>query len=333
MNIGQPRTQRHIVALTMAATLLAFPECNSRRSQESDDSQKGGSARIRPAPDFDRRGAFALLLRQTDFGPRSPGSPGHAECLNFLMRELSASADTVILQEFPQRLPDGRTVQGSNVIARFQTSLPEQILLSAHWDTRPFADEDPEPSNRSKPILGANDGASGVAVLLQLARHLAEVPPPVGIDIVLFDLEDLGSSGVLDSWSLGSQYFARNLPPPASYRFGINIDMVGDKNLQIRREQNSETYASSIMDMIFTTASQHGIYQFLNEPGEAVFDDHIPLNRANIPTVNLIDFRYPDHTNAYWHTLQDTPDKCSPESLDAVGTLLLQVIYAQRPPD
>ncbi|MBI3579516.1 MAG: M28 family peptidase, partial [Ignavibacteriales bacterium] len=195
------------------------------------------------------------------------------------------------------------------------------------WDTRLWADQDPNPANRNKPMLGANDGASGVAVLLEIARLLKQSPPQIGIDIVLFDGEDLGKTGNPESFSAGAKYFANNKAPGFHPRFGINLDMVGDKVLEIPREINSDRYAPDVMNVIYSTAKELNIPQFSNSIGEEIIDDHLPLNNIGIRTVDLIDFNYPDRSNKYWHTLADTPDKCSEESLAAVGQVLITVIY------
>lgn len=282
-----------------------------------------------PVPSFDGRKAYEYLLAQVNFGPRNPGSMGHAACLRFLQTELTKYADAVNLQSFSARDGRGNDYRLTNIIASFNLRSTFRILLSAHWDTRPWADQDPNPANHSRPILGANDGASGVAVLLEIARQMKENPPPIGVDIVLFDGEDLGSSGSVEHFALGSKYFAANRPVDFQPRFGINIDMIGDKQLLIEREINSDRYAPDVNDLVFGIAKELGLSQFASRSGEEIYDDHLPLNDVGIRTINLIDFNYPDHSNRYWHTLEDTADKCSAESLEAVGKVLLQVIYAK----
>lgn len=300
---------------------------------KSDREQPGTSGApppaLTPIPKFEGQRAFQDLRKQTEFGPRNPGSAGYQRCLEFLQSELARLADTVLLQRFPYQTSRGEARQGTNIIARFTTAPGPRVILSAHWDTRPWADQDPNPGNYNKPILGANDGASGVAVLLEFARIFAATPPPRNIDLVFFDAEDAGESGNSESFALGSQYFAKNLPAGSQYRFAVNFDMVGDRYLEIRREANSDTYAPALMDAIFSRARLLGYTQFIDEKIPGIYDDHIPLNEVNIPAVDLIDFNYPDHTNRYWHTMDDTPDKCSPESLEAVGTVILHLLYGQ----
>jgi Zn-dependent M28 family amino/carboxypeptidase len=202
-------------------------------------------------------------------------------------------------------------------------------LLCAHWDSHPWASQDANPANRNTPIPGANDGASGVAVLLEVARLLKANPPTIGVDIVLFDGEDYAKANDLSGYLRGSKYFARNKPANYNPVYGILLDMIGDAELEILKEGFSVRYAPDIVQLVWETARNLNITQFKNELGQEVIDDHLPLNEVGIKTINLIDFNYPDATHRYWHTLDDTPDKCSPESLEAVGVLLLNLIYRQ----
>lgn len=303
--------------------------CNSAGRETTPVPSQKPMTSAAPIPQFDRNRAFAYLKTQMGFGPRNPGSSGYLKCLQYLRTELAKNADSVWIQTFSYKSYKGEISQGSNIIARFRSSERERVLFSAHWDTRSWADMDANQKNHSKPIPGANDGASGVAVLLELASQLHSSPPPQAVDIILFDAEDVGQSGDSESYAQGSQFFAKNLPRSTSYRFAVNLDMIGDKNLEIRRENNSETNAPGLMQQIFTTARLLGIRQFVDEHVSGIYDDHMPLNKAGIPAVDLIDFNYPDESNRFWHTMEDTTDKCSPESLEAVGTVLLNILYGQ----
>jgi glutaminyl-peptide cyclotransferase len=316
-----------IPSLLLISLLLLFSSCANKK--QNDAPQPERAAATVSVPQFDGKQAFRYLTAQTDFGPRNPGSQGHAACLRYFQEELAKFADAVNLQPFTAADYRGTSYRMSNVIASFNLSASDRILLSAHWDTRPWADEDPDPANHTKPILGANDGASGIAVLLELARLLKHHPPPIGVDMVFFDGEDLGIHGSNDHWSLGSKYFARNKTPGFRPRFGINIDMIGDAQLEITREPYSEQFAPAVVRLIFSTARLLGVSQFVDRAGTPTYDDHIPLNEAGIPTANLIDFNYPDASNRYWHTMEDTADKCSPESLEAVGKVLAHIIYSK----
>jgi Zn-dependent M28 family amino/carboxypeptidase len=178
--------------------------------------------------------------------------------------------------------------------------------------------------------LGANDGASGVAVLLEIARQIHEIEPPVGIDIVFFDGEDYGREGDLDNYCLGSRYFTAN---NVKYfpKFAILLDMIGDAQLSIPVEGYSKNYAPTVVEMVWNIAEKLGIYQFQREVRGYVFDDHVILNEGGIPAIDIIDFEYPDFSHRYWHTLEDTPDKCSPRSLKVVGDVLMELIYYELP--
>lgn len=306
----------------LVSTSTGTPLQQGPREVSKRIGQEGKSA-------FDGERAYHYLLRQTGFGPRGPGLAGHDRCLRFLQAELGKSAEIVRSQEFSYTLKTGKPLRLTNVIASFNAGATHRILLSAHWDTRLWADKDPNVKNHSTPIPGANDGASGVAVLLEIAQQLRARPPSIGVDLVLFDGEDVGTTGAPGSFCQGSRYFAKNKAENYQPRFGINIDMIGDRELTIYREQNSERLAPQILDQVFSAARQLKITQFVDSKGAEVSDDHLPLNEAGIPTINLIDFDYPDESNRFWHSLSDTPDKCSAASLEAVGTVLLNIIYSQ----
>lgn len=272
-------------------------------------------------PEFNADSAFEYLKKQVSFGARVPNTKAHEDCKNFLVAEISKYADAVNLQKFTHFYL-GKIFNLTNIIASFNLNSGYRILLCAHWDSRPYADEEKEASKKIQPVPGANDGASGVAVLLEIARILKENPPPIGVDIVFFDGEDLGASGDLENFCIGSKYFAKNKSPNYLPQFGILLDMVGDKELEIYKEENSVKYAPDVVNYVWSIARELGIYEFKESVKHSVYDDHIPLNEAGIRTIDIIDFDYP-----YWHTTEDTPDKCSPESLKKVGTVVLNVIY------
>jgi hypothetical protein len=265
---------------------------------------------------FDENRAWKFLVDQVEIGPRFPSSPGHLKCRDYIRAEAAKHADRVTLQPFSHQWSRGGRLEMWNVVAEQNwQNAKVRVLLCAHWDTRPSAEMDPDPTKRAKPILGANDGGSGVAVLLELMRVLKGLHPDLGIQYVFFDGEDLGPS--LDEMFLGATHYAgrRDIPRPD---YGILLDMVGDKDLRIPREPNSDYYAPAVMDALYAHAKTAGFEKtFPNVLGPEVIDDHIPLNRAGIPTVDLIDFTYPA-----WHTHQDTLDKCSAESLGIVGRFL-----------
>ena len=281
---------------------------------------------------FDGNSAFNWLEQQCEFGPRNPGSVGYVDCKEFLIKSLANFSDTVFTQNFKNtELRDNKTFDLSNIIAEFKVNSEKYILLGAHWDTRPWADRDFDISNHSTPIIGANDGASGVAVLMELAKMFDNHPPPVNITLVLFDGEDMGVEGVNNSWAKGSQYFAKNLPIQKP-DFGIIVDMIGDSNLEIPIERNSYRVAPNLVNELWDLADKLKLSAFQNKLGYDIYDDHIPLwEIAEIPAIDLIDFKYPNQRINYWHTLNDIPQNCSSESLEQVGQLLSTYIYSLTP--
>jgi glutaminyl-peptide cyclotransferase len=274
-----------------------------------------------PAPEraaaarpFDADRAYRDLVRQCQFGPRVPGTEAHRKCAEWLADQLRASADDLSLQRFSLPVRE-ETLPLTNLVATFNPEGKPHLLLCAHWDSRPTADCDPDPTNRSKPILGANDGASGVAVLLEIARALKARPPRQRVTVVFFDGEDYGPD--LDAMFLGSRHFAATYQgPPVAW--GVLLDMVGDCDLRLPPEHRSLVELPQVVDRIWGAADRAGCAAFVREPGPSVLDDHVILIERGIPCIDVIDFDYP-----YWHTAADTPDKCSPASLGQVGRALL----------
>ncbi|HUL43198.1 MAG TPA: M28 family peptidase [Bacteroidota bacterium] len=301
---------------------ICMLSCGNGRQQTPPHSSK----EVPPAqvPEFDGNRAFGELTKQMAFGPRVPGTSAHNQCLQYLQTALQGTGATIQNQPFEHTGYNGELLKMTNIFGSFETNASTRILLVAHWDSRPQADQDPDPTKRSLPVPGADDGASGVAILLEIARHLQDHPPAVGVDMLFVDGEDYGREGDLDNYLLGTKYFVSHQPPGFKPAFGILLDMVGDKDLEIPKEPNSLQYAPDIVDLIWSTAKSLGVYQFSDRIQRAVIDDHLPLNEAGIKTVDLIDFDYPP-----WHTTEDTADKCSSESLQAVGRVLMQVIYTQ----
>lgn len=274
-------------------------------------------------PVFDGNSAYEYLKKQCEFGARIPGSSAHEQCQKFLADELKKYGGLTFLQGFKEVLPRSeQPVELTNIVGSFYPEKTNRVLLCAHWDSRPWADQDSLADNHESHVMGANDGASGVAVLLEVARHLQQFEPAYGIDIVFFDAEDSGINGKNETYAIGSSYFAENKDSGYLPQFGILLDMVGDKDLQIYQEINSLKYAPQIVKKVWGRANDLGLSAFHAEPRFEVTDDHVPLNNAGIPCIDLIDFDY-----RYWHTTQDTPDKCSAESLQQVGQLILSIIY------
>lgn len=266
---------------------------------------------------FDSGKAWGLLTKQVDFGPRVPGTPAHINCRDFLRSELEKSCDHVRLQEFSHRWSSsGQGVTMWNIVGEQNwKDAKVRVALFAHWDSRPTADQETDESLKKQPIPGANDGASGVAVLLELARSIKDSHPGVGIMYVLTDGEDLGPG--LNEMFLGATAFARIMSKPKP-TYGILLDMIGDKDLRVPMEPNSQYYAPDLTRALYRHAATVGLKDtFPAVMGPEIEDDHLAINQAGVPTIDLIDFTY-----APWHTLSDTTDKCSAESLGKVGKLL-----------
>jgi len=271
---------------------------------------------------FDGNRAFFYLKKQVEFGSRIPNSIPHKICLSWLDSLLNVYADTVIIQNF-NTAGYGETLHLSNIIARYSPSKGRRLLISAHWDSRPYCDRDRLPDNRLKPLPAANDGASGVAVLLEIARVLSKSRKKPPIDIVLFDGEDYGKEGDDAFYLLGSKYFVEHLPfnPDAV----ILIDMIGDKDLKIYKEGFSDKFSHRLNVKFFNIAEDMYPDIFVDTVKYTMLDDHIPFIKSGISGIDIIDFDYP-----YWHTIQDTPDKCSKKSLKIIGDVLLEFIKEWR---
>jgi glutaminyl-peptide cyclotransferase len=310
-------------SLLLLALALA-PACERGGGGEAGVPAVPVEARVeRPA--FNSERAFDHLRRQVAFGPRVPGTEGHSAQLRWMREYLAERADTVIEQPFTHVTRAGQTLQMTNLFARFRPEAQERVLLLAHWDTRPTADEARNPADRSTPILGANDGASGTAVLLELAEMFRASPPPIGVDVLLVDGEDFGPTG--DDMYLGAKHFAANLPPGYRPFYGVLLDMVGDQNPRFPVEGYSEQFAPEVVQRVWGLAHEMGYGDvFVNERGGMIQDDHVPLNEAGIRTIDIIDFEY-GPGNRFWHTPQDVPENTSAESLRIVGEVVAELLY------
>lgn len=290
----------------------------------SPDTATSAAQAIRKA--FDGEGAYALTRQQCDFGPRVPGTPAHAKCAEWLESTLKGSCDTVMVQTGTVQTATEGKMGIKNIIGIINPEASQRLLLLAHWDTRPWADNDPDASNHSKPVMGANDGASGVGVLLQLASQLKAESPTIGVDIVLVDAEDMGEDDNEESWGLGTQYWVQH-PHVKGYKplFGILLDMVGASDATFTREYYSTQYAGGFVDLVWKCAAGS---HFINAQGGAVTDDHVFVNRAGIPCVDIIDLRSDSPTGfcPEWHTINDTMGAIDPATLAQVGQTLLNVI-------
>lgn len=292
-------------------------------------------------PSFSPDSAYQYTEKQVSFGARVPNTPAHDKCAEYLVNELKKFGAEVIEQKANLQAFDGTTLKSENIIGVFNPGAEKRILLFSHWDSRPWADHDPDPKNRKTPVMAANDGASGVGVLLEIARHLAKDKPSVGVDIIFFDSEDYGApensraQNAENSWCLGTQYWAHHPHVPGyTARYGILLDMVGAPQATFYREQSSDYYAQSVVDNVWATAENLGFgNHFINEKGGAITDDHIYVNQvAGIPSIDIIDYNPQSDTGfgSYWHTTHDTMDNVSKETLNAVGTTLIHVIYNEK---
>lgn len=283
-------------------------------------------------PQFSGENAYAFTKAQVDFGPRNPGSPGHSRTLAYLQNELNKFADEVELQSFTY--PGyNEQLHLTNIVAKFNPGNKKRILICAHWDTRPRSEHSKDSTKRNLPILGANDGASGCGIILELARVLHRNRVAIGIDLVLFDGEDYGKENDLDNYCLGSKYYSVNIPGGIYPRFAILLDMVGDKDAIFMKEAGSVQYASDIVDLIWNIAAQVNASAFVPRRGEGIYDDHIPLNQAGIKTVDIIDEELvgadtPTERRNYWHSDKDTMENIGKDTLQQVGDVLIYLIYS-----
>jgi len=288
-------------------------------------------------PAFDADSAWVFVENQVKFGPRVPNSEAHVACGNYLTSELKRFGAQVYEQEATLTAYNGTQLKAKNIIGSYNRENSKRVLLFAHWDSRPYADHDKDPANQMKPIDGADDGASGVGVLLEMARQFSIKSPAIGIDIIFFDAEDYGTPEFVkeykeNTWCLGAQFWAKN-PHVKGYKadFGILLDMVGAKNASFFKEATSMRYAPQVVEEVWSTARDLGYGKFfINAEGGAITDDHqyVILGR-NIPCIDII-YTDPESDNGFgphWHTQNDTMDNIDRETLKAVGQTVLQVVY------
>jgi hypothetical protein len=295
-------------------------------------------------PTFDTDRAWGFLEAQVAFGPRAPGTTGHDQAEAYLFGELQKTARRALKQEFRTRTQFGGPYDFANLIGLYGAETGKALMLCAHWDTRPVADQDPSPANRSTPVLGANDGASGVAVLLELAQAFKQAPPSIPVIVALWDAEDSGRSAGTPPYFgflLGSQYFVEHMPAGARPDDVVLLDMVGGDSRPNARvgtrpggnnafdlpiERNSLRAAPDLVDEVYSAGERLGHAAFQRRQGYDVIDDHMPFIDDGFPAIDLIEFDYPE-----WHTVDDTPDHCDRAALQQVGETLLEVVYSRAP--
>ena len=323
----------------MAVILLSGCRTNGNSATRDEDSAKGDGVVI--GGRFDADSAYAYVDRQVAFGPRVPGTEASAACATWLQDELVRhGADTVKTQTGVVTAYNGDRLPITNIMASFKPEARERILLLAHYDTRPWADSDDREENRLLPIPGANDGASGVGVLLEVARHLGQQEPKVGVDILFVDAEDYGQSSGFsihdESWALGTQYWVAHLPyaQDSLPRYAVLLDMVGGIDAKFHREYFSNQSAPGIVDKVWSAAVCAGYGdRFVNVDGGAVIDDHFYVNQAGIPAIDIIESKneVTKSFNPTWHTAQDNMDNIDRRTLKAVGQTVLNVVYSEKP--
>lgn len=332
--------QNHTSIFLAALLLAAATACSSNR-ETAVPAENGNAATARTVsvPQFDADSAYRYVKEQVDFGPRVPNTAAHRACGDYLAGQFARFGAQVHNQYADLAAYDGTLLKARNIIASYKPESRKRIVLFAHWDSRPWADQDPDAKQHYSPVPGANDGASGVGVLLEIARQLQQQPAELGIDLVLLDAEDYGTHNDYtgqrreESWCLGAQYWSRN-PHVQGYnaRFGILLDMVGGKNATFRFEGVSEEYAKHVNRKVWKAAGSLGYGQyFVEAKGNYATDDHLFVNQyARIPTIDIIAYSEKHDFFEHWHTLKDDMDAIDRNTLKAVGQTVMQVIYNEE---
>lgn len=330
--------KRTYILAVIAVIMTTVISCKSTKKTDAEEEPATAVG-----PDFSADSAYAFCEKQCEFGPRTMNSEAHDKCGKWIADKFKQYGCSVIEQNADLKGYDGTTLKSCNIIASYKPELTTRILLSAHWDSRPWADNDPDSTNWRKPVMAANDGASGVAVMLEIARLLQKADSlNIGVDFVCFDAEDWGipqwssSEDDGDSWALGAQYWAES-PHKAGYeaRFGILLDMVGGTGAQFYQEGMSKQFAPSIVDKVWKAARTAGYESmFPKEQGGFITDDHIPVNqKAKIPMIDIIPF-YPNCQQSSfgptWHTVSDTMENIDKGTLKAVGQTVIQVLFSEK---
>ena len=329
----------HILYIALLACSLAA--CSQAKNQQKENTTVSQAVPQTNTPTFDADSAYTYVENQVKFGPRVPNTQAHKDCGNYLASELRRFGAKVYEQEATLTAYDNTGLEAKNIIGSYNPDSDKRILLFAHWDSRPYSDEDPDPANHHKPIDGADDGGSGVGVLLEIARQLSITNPGIGVDIIFFDAEDYGvpefsrnkyNEPTSTTWCLGSQFWAKN-PHIPNYKaeFGILLDMVGSKNAVFYKEMTSMRYAARYVDEVWNTARNLGYGKyFINANGGGVTDDHeFVIEGRNIPCLDIINYSE-DGFGWYWHTQKDNMDNIDRETLKAVGQTVLEVIYNRQ---
>lgn len=330
-----------MIALLIVA-LIAGAAFNFLPSNKAEVSETEEIEKVQPVgPDFNADSAYIYLQEQCDFGPRTMNSTAHDKCEKWIIHKFEQYGCKVTTQKATLNGYDGTPLRSTNIMASYNPEATTRIMFCAHWDCRPWADNDPDSTNWHKPIIAANDAASGVGVMIELARILKGSGLELGVDFICFDAEDYGTPQWFegedpgDTWALGAQYFANNLPEGYAPRYGILLDMVGGVGAKFYREGMSMQYAPAIVKKVWNAARQvgYGSY-FPKADGGMITDDHIPVNQtANIPCIDVIPY-YPDCAQSSfgptWHTIADNMDNIDKNTLKAVGQTMVQVLFTEK---
>lgn len=330
-----------MIALLIVA-LIAGAAFNFLPSNKAEVSETEEIEKVQPVgPDFNADSAYIYLQEQCDFGPRTMNSVAHDKCEKWIIQKFEQYGCKVTTQKATLNGYDGTPLRSTNIMASYNPKATTRIMFCAHWDCRPWADNDPDSINWHKPIVAANDAASGVGVMIELARILKGSGLELGVDFICFDAEDYGTPQWFegedpgDTWALGAQYFANNLPEGYAPRYGILLDMVGGVGAKFYREGMSMQYAPAIVKKVWNAARQvgYGSY-FPKDDGGMITDDHIPVNQtANIPCIDVIPY-YPDCAQSSfgptWHTIADNMDNIDKNTLKAVGQTMVQVLFTEK---
>lgn len=320
--------------LFIAMVAVFWVACDDRPEVPDEDPTPIKTVKV---PSFNPDTAYDFVAQQVAFGPREPNSAAHKACGEWIVATLKRLGAKVYEQDFVATAYNGTKLQSKNIIGSFNPENKQRILLCAHWDTRHISDSETDPDKRKMPVMGADDGGSGVGVLLEIARILNQDSLKLGVDLIFFDAEDYGapseeSDGTSESWCLGSQYWSRT-PHVNGYRaeFGILLDMVGSKSPRFTKEGTSMAYAPALMDKVWSMAASLGYGSFFDPTQTSgVTDDHLFINRiAKIPTIDIInrDLSTTSRFGKHWHTQNDTMDVIGKGTLKAVGQVVLNVVY------
>lgn len=331
---------RYLLYFLLITPAFLFFSCASKPAKTVDDTSSKEPVASMKAANFNADSAYYFVSKQVSFGPRVMNSKAHEKCAAWLDSTLHRYTPNVIVQKFTAKAYDGTTLNCKNIIASFGPKNPKRVLLCAHWDSRPYADNDPDTSNYHKPIDGANDGASGVGVLIEIARQLSISPPYIGVDILLLDAEDYGAPQFAaftgtDDWALGSQFWSRYPHTPSySARYGILLDMVGGENAVFALEGTSMYYAPDIAQKVWNTGSAIGYSNyFTTERTNAITDDHVYINQLRqIPTIDIIQSDPSTNSgfNQQWHTVNDNMKHINKSTLMAVGQTVITVVRNEK---